>query len=315
MRVDLSKDIRDCCIGVFMGGVSSEREISLKSGSAVFNALKQLGLKVSSVDITKDSPAYIKQLIESLNIDLVFIALHGTFGEDGVLQGILEKLGVAYTGSDSKASKLAMDKISADKSFAQAGLKVPESVIVKGLKPSLLKVIEKKIGFPLMVKPSACGSSIGLSLVNKKEELPQALELAKKFASRIIVEKFIKGREMTVGILDDQPLPPIEIITDEPFFNYQAKYKSPTTQYIVPAEVDLTLTDKLKTAGLRAHRCLSCRGFSRVDMLLDGENDVYILEVNTIPGLTERSLLPKAAGLLGIDFGQLCFKILQSALR
>jgi D-alanine-D-alanine ligase len=306
-------NIKELSIGVFMGGVSSEREISLKSGNAVLSALKELGLKAVGVDVSHTEPQYIEGLVKSYSIDLVFIALHGEFGEDGQLQRILERLNVRYTGSDSKASQLAMDKITAKKRFQAAGLNVPEHIIIEGFAPNLLASIEERIALPVMIKPSMCGSSIGLSLVEKKDELAKAFTEAQKFSNTIIVEQFIRGRELTVGILDDNPLPPIEIITDEPFFNYQAKYKSSSTQYIVPAQLDTRISEKLKTAGLLAHQSLSCRSFSRVDMLLDQKEDVYVLEVNTIPGLTQRSLLPKAANCIGIDFKQLCLKIIESA--
>ncbi len=310
----MNKDINKLTIAVFMGGISNERDISLKSGNAVFSALKKIGLNVMSVDITSDRPAYIQNLINSSGIDFVFIALHGKFGEDGALQKILEEMHIAYTGSNSYASNLAMDKIASKKLFLKAGLKVPVFLALDGFKVSLINIIKERIGFPLVVKPSTSGSSIGLSIIDKEKDLEGALNLAKKFSESVLIEQFIAGRELTVGILDDEPLAPIEIVTDEKFFNFQAKYESTNTKYIVPAKIDSNLTKRLKQAGIDAHKSLACRGFSRVDMLVDEPGDIYVLEVNAIPGLTERSLLPKAAGFAGVNFDQLCLKIINFSL-
>jgi D-alanine-D-alanine ligase len=308
----INEELKSTRIAVFLGGVSSEREISLKSGEAVYNALKGLGLDVVKVDIKTTAKFEINRLLDLERVDLVFIALHGEFGEDGKLQKILEELNMPYTGSDSVVSKLAMDKTAAKKMFANAGLDVPESLLISDYNQNSQKEIETKIGFPLMVKPSCCGSSIGLSLVRENSDLDEAVNLAKKFDNSVIIEKFIKGRELTVGILDNVGLPPIEIVTDEPFFNYEAKYKSQGTRYIVPAELDPQFLKKLKDCGVRAHTSLGCNSFSRVDMILS-DNNIFILEVNTIPGLTERSLLPKAARCVGIDFPELCIRIIKSA--
>lgn len=306
------KNLKSKKIGVFLGGISSEREISLKSGEAVLGALKELGQNAIKVDITSDSPSDIKKHIESNNLDLVFIALHGEFGEDGKLQKILEDLNVPFTGSGSIASHLAMDKVESKKMFKNAGLDVPSYFIMDSEGDESLERA-KLAGFPLVVKPCNGGSSIGLSLVENSVEFERAVSLAKKYDGSIVIEQFIRGRELTVGILDDKPLPPIEIVTDEPFFNYQAKYKSSTTNYIVPAKLDLKLTKRVMDSGLIAHKALSCRNFSRVDMILsEKDSKVYILELNAIPGLTQRSLLPKAAKSIGIDFPELCLKIIES---
>ncbi|MBU2541008.1 MAG: D-alanine--D-alanine ligase [Candidatus Omnitrophica bacterium] len=308
MRV---KNLESLKIAVFMGGVSQEREISIKSGNAVFLALKDAGLNVIKVDITSDNRQKIKEKIKDLKIDLVFIALHGRFGEDGTLQEILEDEAVAYTGSGPAASRLAMDKIASKKMFLEAHLNVPPFSVVGLSKDDELCNIIEKIGFPLVVKPASSGSSIGLSIIQREEDILKALSLARKSSDSVIIEKFIKGREITVGILDKQSLPPIEIVPDEQFFNFQAKYKSEGTQYIVPARLDKTLLEQFRHAAFSAHKCLSCSGFSRVDMLLGaGDNKIYVLEVNTIPGLTERSLLPKAAKYIGLDFPRLCQEIL-----
>lgn len=304
------KQLKEITIGVFMGGISSEREISLKSGTAVFNALGQSGLNALALDIKSGAKEDIKRELEEKKIDFVFIALHGEFGEDGTLQKMLEDMRVPFTGSGSKASHLAMDKIEAKKIFKNVGLKVPEHFIISANSLSTDEKIEK-LGFPLVVKPSSSGSSIGMSIVHKKNELARAISCAKQFDNFIIIEQFIKGRELTVGILEDKPLPPIEIITSEEFFNYEAKYKSNTTRYIVPAEIENELAIKIMQAGITAHKSLGCRNFSRADMILsEKDSQVYVLELNAIPGLTQRSLLPKAALCRGIDFGQLCLKII-----
>jgi len=293
-------------IGILLGGSSSEREISLKSGEAVYNVLKEEGLNVIKIDVVEKKA--IEQFKES-GITLAFIAMHGGFGEDGRLQCILEKLKIPYTGSGVKASQLAMDKVASRKIFVKKGINVPKyRLIVKNEKVEL-----NGFKFPLVVKPSSQGSSMGLTIVDKKDKLPDAVKSAFQFGDRVIVESYIEGREITVGIFNEEPLPIIEIIPKRRFFDFKAKYESGQTNYIVPADIKY---DDFKTAqkiGLFSHRVLGCRDFSRVDMILSKEGRLFVLEVNTIPGLTKTSLLPKAANAVGIDFSNLCKEMLKQA--
>jgi len=300
-------------VGVLMGGPSTEREISLKSGMAVYEALKDLGLNVTAIDIQSDNVEQNIALLKSQHLDCVFLALHGRFGEDGQIQEILERLRLPYSGSGVLASRLAMDKIASRRIFEEKGLAVPPYEVVE--KSSYLAgwSLGQRFSPPLVVKPATNGSSIGLSIIDKIEELGQALEKAFTFDERTLVEQYIPGREMTVGILDDRALPVIEIVPKHRFFDYDAKYQSGITEYVVPAELEPQVGLKIQEAGLAAHRLLGCFGCCRVDIILNNYNIPFVLEVNTIPGFTATSLLPKAARNSGIGFGELCIKLLELA--
>lgn len=302
-------------IGVLMGGPSSEREISLKSGKAVLEALKDARLDAVAIDINSDDIKENISLIKSFNIDCAFIALHGRFGEDGTIQGILEDLKLPYTGSGVSASRLAMDKIASRKIFEQNGLKVPRySEINKtSYLSSQFSALSSQLGFPLVIKPATQGSSVGLSIIESENELNNAITLAFTFDQKAIIEEYIRGRELTVGILEGKALPVIEIIPKKMFFDFEAKYKPGLTDYIVPAPLDEGITKKTMDAALSAHKALGCSGFSRADIILGEDNQVYVLEINTIPGLTSTSLLPKAAKKAGIEFGDLCLKLIELA--
>lgn len=296
-------------IGVLMGGPSSEREVSLKSGKAVYEALKVSGQDAVAIDIQKPDKDYVINLLLSYDIDAAFVALHGEFGEDGKLQSVLEEMRIPYTGSGPGASALAMDKMSSRKEFSAAGLAVPAS--------SLLDRGHKKIkglkGFPLVVKPATGGSSLGLSIADNHAQLTAAIDLAFQYDKKVIVEEYIAGREMTVGIFEDRALEPIEIRHKQRFFDYKAKYASGQTEYIVPAKLPFKTMALLKHAALKAHTVLGCSFFSRVDIILTGDNKPVVLEVNTIPGFTNTSLLPKAALEKGIPFTGLVLRICRHA--
>jgi D-alanine-D-alanine ligase len=298
-------------IGVLMGGPSTEREISLKSGKAVCVALRESGLKVLDIDIKTDSIEENISLIKSHKINCAFLALHGRFGEDGQMQRILEIIKIPYTGSGVEASRLAMDKVASRKIFQAHGLKVPKYRVVD--KPPTDYNLDNDLGLPLVIKPATHGSSIGLSIIDKEEDLSSAMDLAFTFDEKIIIEEYIRGREVTVGILDESALPVIEIIPKKMFFDYEAKYQSGLTDYVVPAKLQEQIAQSIKEAALKAHKLLGCFGCSRVDMILNNDNLVYVLEVNTIPGLTNTSLLPKAAKCVGIEFNELCLKLITLA--
>ncbi|MFA5150136.1 MAG: D-alanine--D-alanine ligase [Candidatus Omnitrophota bacterium] len=298
-------------VGVLMAGPSTEKKISLKSGQAVCAALQRSGLQVTPVLIKTDKLKDNVRLLKLKKIDCAFIALHGRFGEDGEIQKILSDLKIPYTGSGVRASRLAMDKVSSRKIFQKYGLKVPRSWVFS--RDTYRGFYCAKLGLPLVVKPATHGSSIGLSIVGKLKDIPAAIELAFKFDKKIIIEEYIKGRELTVGILEEKAMPVIEIVPKRAFFDFQAKYQKGLTRYIVPAKLSPGLTRSVKEAALSAHKLLGCIGCSRVDIILDEKNTPFILEVNTIPGLTATSLLPKAAKKSGISFTALCLKLIKLA--
>lgn len=300
-------------IGVLMGGPSTEREISLKSGSAVYESLKNSGQEVIAIDIKTDNVEENIRLIKSHKVDCAFIALHGRFGEDGQIQEVLDNLNIPYTGPDKLASKLAMDKIASRNIFEINKLPVPRYKTLDRSSYGANWKSSNTIKLPLVVKPASHGSSIGLSIVDTKQDLDKALDLAFSFDERILIEEYIKGREVTVGILDDRALPVIEIIPKKRFFDYEAKYTSGMTDYVVPAQLQDEIAKKVQDIALSAYKLLGCSGCSRVDMILSCDNIPYVLELNSIPGLTETSLLPKAAKVVGIDFNQLCLKLIELA--
>ena len=298
-------------IGVLMAGPSSEKKISLKSGHAVLAALKKSGFAAVPVIIKTDGVEENIHLLKFKKIDCAFIALHGRFGEDGGIQKILSSLKIPYTGSGVRASRLAMDKVASRKIFQKHGLKVPRYKVLS--RDSCSGFDCAKLNLPLVVKPATHGSSIGLSIVGKLKDIPASIELAFRFDKKIIIEEYIKGRELTVGILGEKAMPVIEIVPKHAFFDYQAKYQKGLTRYVVPARLTLPITRRLKEAALAAHKLLGCFGCSRVDIILDERNRPFILEVNTIPGLTATSLLPKAAKKSGISFTGLCLKLIRLA--
>lgn len=292
-------------IGVLAGGSSSEREISLRSGRNVYDALVREGMDAIFLDVQDN----IYDIISKNKIDIAFIALHGRFGEDGTIQKILEDAGIPYTGSSPGSSSIAFDKIAAKRIFREKGIPTPKHIILEKGRSC------PKITLPVVVKPQLEGSSIGLSVVKDRDHLSKALEEAFKYGTKVLAEEYINGRELTVGILDDKPLPVIEIVTANNVYDYEAKYKDPETKYLVPAPIDEKSTALAKELGQRAHAALGCRSFSRVDIMMDAGGNMFVLEVNTIPGMTERSLLPKAANAVGIDYGALCIKIIENVLE
>ena len=312
--VELFKNHR---IVLLRGGPSSEREISLLSGEAILKSLRRLHLDVCDLIVpeTKDR-SYLKkwvlaELVEE-KADICFIALHGEFGEDGILQGILEEGGYLYTGSDSQASEYAMNKITSKVIFKNKDIPTPK-----------YKVLENDVDFnldglnyPLIVKPSAQGSSIGIFKVDIEKDLRHAVKEALFYDGKVIVEEFLKAAELTVGILENKSLPVIRINSSSGMYDYQAKYTRGISEYVIPADVEENIVRRARDLALKAHKALGCHSFSRVDMLYSrDENEVYVLEVNTIPGFTNISLLPRAAKAAGIEFDELALKMLKSALQ
>lgn len=294
-------------IAVLAGGPSSEREVSLKSGRAVHEALSGLGLDSRLVDPLEGFIPALKKM----NCTAVFIALHGQFGEDGTVQGMLEEAGLVYTGSGVDASDKAFDKTKAQAIFRTHGLPTAESTVLRH--PSDMEKISWSV--PFVVKPAKAGSSVGISIVQDAQDAHRACREAFKHSDEVLVERYIHGRELTVGVLGDEALPVGEIVVQRPFYDYEAKYGDFGTRYDFPASLEENIAAKLRSLALRAHRALGCEVMSRVDFMLSGSGEPFILEVNSIPGLTDKSLLPKAAMAKGIDFPALCVKILDLSLQ
>jgi D-alanine-D-alanine ligase len=294
-------------VAVLMGGLSAEREVSLKSGTAVLTALKRKGIDAHGIDAGRDVFAQLR----AGNFERAFIALHGRFGEDGTVQGGLEVMGIPYTGSGVLGSALGMDKLRCKRVWSAAGIPVGEQVV---LTPGIdLDGVAEKLGFPMFVKPSSEGSSIGVSKVRSHAELEQAWTLALKYDPVVLAERFIDGPELTCGILGDRALPLIRIETTREFYDYDAKYILDDTRYHCPSGLGAAVEYKLQDIARRAFESIGCRGWGRVDFMMDSQGNPYVLEVNTIPGMTDHSLVPKAAKQAGIEFDDLCLRILETS--
>lgn len=294
-------------ITVLSGGPGTEREVSLKSGRAVVSALESLGHDVHIADIAPDS---LRAL--DLPADLVFIALHGAFGEDGRLQRILDERGIRYTGSDAEASALAMDKVAAKCRFIQAEVPTPRFDVVTA--DTLKRVIENW-SLPVVVKPIADGSSVDTAIVRDAEAFRNVLSNLTRKHGQCLVERYIEGPELTVGVLNDRALPPIQIRTRRDFYDYQAKYIDDDTEYLFDIDLPPAVLDRVRELSVTASQALGCRDFCRVDWMIDGRAlQPYALEINTIPGFTDHSLLPKAARKAGLSFAALCQRIVDSAM-
>lgn len=297
-------------IGVLCGGPSREREISLRSGRAVHEALRSLGLPAVLVSLSRETER-IPEEIRAAGIGCAFIALHGFFGEDGAVQSLLEEMRIPYTGSRPEACRLGLDKVTSRRRWQAAGLPVPgwreadrSSAIARA----------GEMSFPLVVKPVSEGSSLGMSIVDSFEQLPAAVGQAASFGDgRILLEEYLPGPELTVGILEERPLPVIQIVPKRRFYDYTAKYTPGQTQYLVPAPLPPATAQEVQEIARRAHETLGCRSFSRVDLILAEGRRPVLLELNIIPGMTETSLLPKAAAATGVSFPELCHRMLNSA--
>lgn len=297
-------------VAVLMGGTSAEREVSLKSGNAVLAALKRRGVNAHGVDV-KDPAKTLLQL-KSKKFDRVFIALHGRGGEDGTLQGALDLLGIPYTGSGVLASSLAMDKWRTKMVWQAAGIPVGDYVMLDA--NSDAAAVVAKLGLPLFVKPAREGSSIGVTKVKRAEDLRAAYQKAAKFDELVLAERFIDGKEVNFPILGDQVLPSIHIEPATEFYDYEAKYFRDDTKYHCPGlpEAD---EQRLRDQVLRAFRVLGCSGWGRMDVFVTRDGQVFFLEMNTVPGMTDHSLMPMGARKAGIDFDELVWRILQMSVR
>jgi len=341
-------------IAVLAGGYSPERDVSLTSGSLIANALIEEGHNVCLADVylgideallnektpfnrekkevyrVKNAVPDLKALKEQSGngealigrgiielcraADVVFLALHGSMGENGQLQATFDNYGIRYTGSGYVGSLLAMDKDISKKIFLDAGVRTPEWLYTSASECKI-ELVEEKIGYPCVVKPCSCGSSVGISIVDNRNELEKALSLAKEYEDRLLIEKKIEGRELTVGILDGEVLPMIEIIPTEGFYDYQNKYQAGKTVEICPAPIDEDIRLALAEQTRLAFSALRLKGYSRFDYIVDAEGNPWCLEANTLPGMTPTSLLPQMAAEAGITYGQLCSRIVALALE
>ena len=302
MRKELPKKI-----AVLMGGPGSERDVSLATGRGVSKALRSLGADVVDVDVRDENFALPE------GVDLAFNCIHGTFGEDGQIQKILEDRGVAYTGDGVEASRIAFDKVLSKQKFVAHGVATPQSeVIDAGQRP--------KMSAPLVVKAARQGSTVGIVIVKDENKLDAALKEAAKYDRKLLIEKFVSGRELTIGILGDQALPILEIIPKGGFYDFNTKYPflnpqaGASAEHVCPARIESALTKTIQELALAAFRALGLVVYGRVDVLLSGKDEPFVLEVNTIPGMTETSLLPEAAGVAGISYPELCQRIIELSL-
>jgi D-alanine-D-alanine ligase len=294
-------------VAVLLGGKSAEREVSLKSGGMVLKALRTKGVDAHPFDPKERDFA----ALEKERFERVFIALHGRFGEDGTVQGILEWLGLPYTGSGVLASALAMDKLRTKRIWTAEGLpSAPHAVLTR---ESNLKAATRALGLPLFVKPAREGSSVGMSKVKRAGDLEEAFALAVNYDPVVIAEKFIDGPELTVAILGEEALPVIRIETPREFYDYEAKYIANDTRYLIPCGLPKPKEKQIQAMCLKAFKALGCSGWGRVDLMLDRRGKPYLLEINTAPGMTDHSLVPMAARAVGITYEDLCVKILEGA--
>ena len=326
-------------IAVLLGGTSMERDVSIASGTQVIHALRSVGHEVITVESARgvlvpaeeqellvnginsvppkklrDTETWLPILAEKIQIaevDLVFLALHGGWGEDGTIQAVLEKVGLPFTGSNALGSRLAMDKNVAKQMFLASEVPTPKWLMA----PVTVNAVREQLGFPVIVKPNSEGSTVGLSLVKESINLQSAITVSSEFDEEVMAELYISGRELTVGILDGETLAVGEIIPAEgDIFDYAAKYQAGAAQEIFPARIDQDTEKQIRTVALLAHQTLKLGSYSRVDFRMNSAGEVWVLEVNTLPGLSAGSLLPKSAEAMGIDFVQLCERICRGAI-
>jgi D-alanine-D-alanine ligase len=301
--------MKDKEIGILLGGVSAEREISLKTGEAMFEALQALGYRVQKVFVDGD----IDRVLRQTTIDVAVIALHGTYGEDGCIQGMLETMGIPYTGSGVLPSALAMDKLKSKELFRLYNVPTPSYYVARSGDLDRLEQIHSSFGFPSFVKPRSGGSSVGAGAAKNLAELKQRFEDAARFDEWILVERLIRGREVAVGLLDGNALGAIEIEPKGGFYDYKSKYQKGQSEYHFPARLSPTRYQGVLNLAERAVHAVGATGATRVDLLVTSDENEYVLEVNTLPGMTPTSLLPKIAAGAGYEFGALCEAILERA--
>ncbi|MDZ8117865.1 D-alanine--D-alanine ligase [Pontiella agarivorans] len=287
-------------VAVLMGGISSERAVSLKSGEAIAQGLRDGGYEVTEVDVVSED----FQLPDG--IEAVFVALHGRFGEDGGIQSRLREMKLPFTGSGPESSRISFDKILTRRVLEENGIPVAPGEVLQCS-------MDRKLGVPLVVKPPREGSSVGCHLVVEEAGFGEAFADAQQYSEEVLVEEYIPGRELTVGVVNGRVLPVVEIIPESEWYDFEAKYVTGDTHYVCPAELGAEITADLQALALRTFRALEADTFGRVDFRLSPENRPYVLELNAIPGFTATSLLPKAAGAAGVGFSELCCSIMERA--
>lgn len=295
-------------VAVLMGGLSAEREISLRSGNAVLAALQAQGVDAHGIDADHK----VVNTLQEGGFDRAFIVLHGRWGEDGVIQGALDTINMPYTGSGVLGSALAMDKVRSKQVWLANNLPTAKYRVLRS-EQDLDGLIEE-LGLPIFTKPATEGSSIGVSKVVSEEELKPAWQLAAENDAEVLAESFIAGPELTVSILNGKALPVIRLQTSNTFYDYEAKYQSNDTQYICPAELSDEEAERISDLAVRAYKALGCSGWGRVDLMLDEQRNPLLLEANTVPGMTDHSLVPMAAKEQGISFEQLVVQVLETSL-
>ena len=294
---------------VLMGGWSNEREISLISGESVFNSLIASGLDVIKLDLNKDNISKVKEL----NPDRIFIVLHGKGGEDGEIQLHLENLGIPYTGSGSESSKVCMNKRTTKNILLENNIQTPSYIKIS--KSTNIEDIENSFQYPFVIKPTSEGSSIGVYVVEDRVSCKEAINENIKISNDVIVEEYISGKEYTVGIVDNNALPVIKLIPPGKFYDFEAKYNSKETKYICPSGLDQNTEEEIKKLSLNCFSLLNCRGWGRVDLIIDEQNKPWVIELNTVPGMTEHSFVPMAANYRNINFNELVLKILDTTFE
>ncbi len=304
-RAELIAEFKGKRIGVLMGGLSEEREISFKSGRAVLAALLSRGYNAVAIDAVGNVAAEL----ERLDIEIAFIALHGLYGEDGAIQGLLEIMRIPYTGSGVLASAVTMDKVASKIIFEQHRIPTPRSFVLRDGSTTIADGFE----LPLIVKPASHGSTIGIGVADTVDEFQKAAAEAYKLEEVLIVEEFITGREVTISIIEDRVLPIVEIITKARIYDFDSKYKKGLTKFVVPARLDKAAAERANEVAVKTYKALGCAGAARVDILLDAAGELFVLEANTIPGMTGLSLLPMAAGAAGSSYEELVEEILLTA--
>jgi len=295
-------------VAVLMGGSAAERPVSLKSGVAVYEALKRKGVDVVAIDVTRNPI----DALTGQKFDRVFNIIHGRGGEDGVLQGVLEVLAIPYTGSGVLASALTMDKLRTKLCWQGSGLVTPKWYLLKD--ENDIDGCIRKLGFPVIVKPAQEGSSIGMSKASNREELLKALRVASEYRCDVYAEAWVSGKEYTVAILNGTALPIIRLETPRTFYDYEAKYQATTTQYHCPCGLNREQEKELGSLAIKAGEVVGIKGWARVDVFIDDAGQYQLIEINTVPGMTDHSLVPMAAKQAGIDFDELVWRILETSL-
>jgi len=297
-------------IGVLYGGWSREREVSIRSGKNVASALRKKGYDIVEIDVDRNLPFILKEK----GVEFAFIMLHGSPGEDGIIQGLLETMGIGYTGSGVKASACAIDKFISKKIFLTSGINTPRFLVPEGNLHSFVKTVPRRLGFPVVVKPRFEGSSIGIKIVKSVDNLFSIIENTQKEFGAVIIEEFIEGLDITVGIIGEYVLPVLELVSENEFYDYEAKYTKGKTEFIIPARLNDNTTKIVQDLALKTYQAIECADFARVDMRIR-EDEPYVFEVNTSPGMTEISDLPAQAKAEGSSYEDLVEKILLNSMN